>query len=228
MISRRIFFTLAAVACLSGGARGAFITVGSTASGGFGTPVSDASNLVMGYAFTGAGQSITIDAGGSIDIGAENPGVYVTGPAGLTLERSLIIGGFGSAYTPLEEELVDSGNPPPISDGSSIVLNVGALFGAFVPQSLVDTPGFVPFDSDSVAVGVGAASLFLVDDIPYTFTSTGAGVLYFGINESFVGNNSGSFSVEITAVPEPSSLALAGLGTLGLMGYVHNRRRASA
>ncbi|MGE3818777.1 MAG: hypothetical protein AB7I30_05030 [Isosphaeraceae bacterium] len=195
--------------------RGDVVVVGARANGGFGSPVDGPLNMVAGHTFTAAGDVVTIHASGLIDINTLISAIV--GPDGSTTARSDLIGPFGSAYTPLEEKLVDAGTPPPISDGTSPVLNVGALIGAFVPQSIVSNPQFTPFDEDVVPVGISSPSLFLIGSGPVQFTAPGAGTLFLGINEPFVSNNAGSFSVTILAVPEPSSTTLALTGAAALL-----------
>jgi hypothetical protein len=45
-----------------------------------------------------------------------------------------------------------------------------------------------------------------------------SGRLFLGFNDDVFGDNSGSFSVSLSVVPEPSTLALLGLGSLALVG----------
>jgi hypothetical protein len=61
----------------------------------------------------------------------------------------------------------------------------------------------------------------------------GATQLQLGINDDIFSDNRGSFTFTVTgpafsAVPEPSTLTLAGLAGLALSGYASRRRRASA
>ena len=145
------------------------------------------------------------------------------------MPRSFIMGPFPQAYTPLEEALVDAGIPPPISIPSSIVTNIAALIGAFVPETVASQPGFQPRDEDIASIGIPSSALFLIGSGLLSFTALGPGQLFLGINEPFVSNNSGSFQVTITpqqVIPEPPSLALWGIGIIGLFGCSWQRKGA--
>ena len=176
----------------------ATVSVPATAGGGFGSPVLASTNFIVSYLFSQTGQTIEIKASGLIDIGIST----LAGPDGLTLTRGVIAG-----YTPLEEGLLDFGVTVPIGDMDSTVLNVSALIGAFVPESRASEPGFVPLDSDIVegSRGIFSSDLFLIGN-GLTFVAPGEGRLYLGINEPYMINNSGSFSVSMTPVPESSSV----------------------
>ena len=52
---------------------------------------------------------------------------------------------------------------------------------------------------------------------------SGGSHLYLAIQESFAVNNSGAYTGELTAIPEPATLTLTGLGLLGY-GWLHRRR----
>ena len=57
-----------------------------------------------------------------------------------------------------------------------------------------------------------------------TFTvPSGGSHLYLAIQESFSSNDSGAYAGEVTAIPEPATLTLTGLGLLGY-GWVRRRR----
>lgn len=225
------FLYAAAVALslwMSAGSASAAIIVSSNASGGFGEPASGGTPLVLGYTFSAAGESVVISATGTVFMLA--PDMAPAGPDGVTQTRAPILGPFPFAYTPLEEKLVDAGTPPPITDPTSTVLNVGGLFAAFVPESLATTPGFLPLDSDLTAVGIPSSALFLVGSGPIGFVASGPGRLYFGVNEPYVSNNAGQFEVTVgpgtvSAVPEPSTFALFAASAVCMAGINCFRRR---
>lgn len=62
---------------------------------------------------------------------------------------------------------------------------------------------------------------------PGSFSLAKAGIVYFGVPDSFHGDNSGGVSLRVTAVPEPAGmmLLLAGLGALFVR--VQGKRRLS-
>lgn len=97
-------------------------------------------------------------------------------------------------------------------------------------------------DSLNVSADGGPQTLFTAPPInsanwdnwvSQTFTFTAGGTSAF-IEFSSVGLNTNGFDVgldnvrlrEASAVPEPSTLALAGLGGLGLLGYLRRRQRS--
>jgi hypothetical protein len=172
------------------------VAVPGTASGEFGNPDTGSTQFVSAY---------TVDEDGSFDLGVSASGSVTangtpTGPNGFTCTVGT---------TPLEEAGQPPGDP------------CGALIGAFVPQSVVDTPGFVPEDDTNpgVTVGIDPSELFLVGSSD-TVDVTGPGTLFLGINDNDVLGNSGAFDVSISGpppqIPEPATLALVSTGLLGL------------
>jgi hypothetical protein len=85
--------------------------------------------------------------------------------------------------------------------GFGTVTNAGALIGAFVPASLVNTSGFQATDGTKLASGIGIMPnhLFLVGT--YNVISAGPGTLYLGINTAGVNRNSGSLTVLVQSSP---------------------------
>jgi len=78
--------------------------------------------------------------------------------------------------------------------------NIAALIGAFVPQSRVQLNGFSAVDGTKniTAVGIMPSNLFFVGETA-TINVNLAGTLYLGINDTLVGDNSGGFTMEVSA-----------------------------
>jgi hypothetical protein len=85
--------------------------------------------------------------------------------------------------------------------GFGSVANVGALIGAFVPESLENTSGFEALDGTKLTSGVGIMPnrLFFVG--MYNVISVPVGTLYLGINDSVSPTNSGSLTVLVQSSP---------------------------
>ena len=61
---------------------------------------------------------------------------------------------------------------------------------------------------------------------PYSQISPLSGELFLGYNDDHFEDNSGSYSVWITVVPEPSSAALIGLGFAVLCSQARRSKRS--
>ncbi|MCC9603404.1 PEP-CTERM sorting domain-containing protein [Stieleria sp. JC731] len=191
------------------------VVVSAGATGGFGRYDDDVSegggDMVLGWDFSGPNQTILISATGTIRIGPEFPS---NGPGGvaITVDNISVL---QQTYTPLEQQFVDSGVltiPRPVGDSLS---DTGALIGAFVSSTTASFSKFQPRDPDTLGldgIGIAPQDLMLIGDGEFSFTSTEAGRLYLGINDLFPSNNSGSFTVTITAIPEPTSCFALFLG----------------
>jgi hypothetical protein len=176
------------------------VVVPANASGFFGSPSAGATDFVLGYSFSEAGEQVALTTTGTIRLVSP---LMKTDADGATTKRRFIIGSAGSAYLPLEEAAVDAGIPVPITDGHSKIDGVGALIGAFVAESTAAQPTFAARDEDAIGlgqIGITSGALFLIGTGPFTFTAPGPGRLYLGINEPFVSNNDGAFNVSIAEV----------------------------
>jgi hypothetical protein len=162
------------------GATSATCTVPAVATGSFGKPTTSG----------GAGMPlvpcITVSTPGTIIITAQGSWSYrdneTNGPNG----ECNTAAGF---QLPLQEAV---GTAPPTS------CSAGALIGAFVPASIVQSSGFNAVDGtkNRSLIGITPNSLFFVGE--YTaFEANGPGTLFLGINDGTPDDNSGQLTVQI-------------------------------
>ncbi len=138
------------------------------------------------------------------------------------------------------------GNNAPFNE--DVFLDVTAVFSSSntlgPPGALNRVAGAVGAGLDFVTVPTFVGGLptdvpedFEVSNFDGTITSVtlqvppGARFLFVATADSFFSDNSdpdGDFGVQIAVVPEPSSLVLAGVGTVGFLGAVWRRRAARA
>ncbi len=175
------------------------VTVGSPVNGRFGFhPAGFGAGLemVQGFVFDGPA-TVEISASGAITLFPGIPALENVSPDGtdfIGADFSLTRADFG--YVPLEEAAVDGGADHLTFE--DVLPNSGALIGAFVSESTVDSAGFAAIDDDFGVPGISPDQLFLIGSGPFEFTATEPGTLFFGINDNRPGNNTGSFSVTIS------------------------------
>jgi hypothetical protein len=124
-----------------------------------------------------------------------------------------------------------TGNPLSVSAGTS-----------FTPQNAtsgtVTTSTYFNSTTDTTTTGVGASTVSASSNVVagstsgsnYVQTPNAAGSYTLGQTLTLSGLNAGASAnyggTSMVAAPEPSSLAIAGLGGLGLIGYGLRRRKA--
>ena len=145
-------------------------------------------DLVEVHVFKVPGK-VMLEVYGAIDLHPTYRGAMGIGPEGLSAKR-----GNSGNYTPLDEAIVDVRGTSALP---ATMQNNGALFGAFVRESTVNTPGFRPISEDFPDGGIVSVSLFLIGS-GLEFTANEPGTLFVGVNDSRPGNNSGSFSVTVS------------------------------
>lgn len=157
------------------------IFVPGNASGYFGNPVDQSVPLVSAVTVSGPGTITVTYLSGTVDVGGD----HVVGPNGL-----------GSWPT--------AGSQYPLQEASGVTtratIRIGALIGIFVPASRVNRSGFMAIDGtkNAAPAGIMPGGLFFIGE-GKTFSVTAAGTLFLGINDTLVGDNSGGFSVTVSA-----------------------------
>lgn len=167
------------------------IHVDSKTAGYFGAyarTVDEASvDLVKAYVFPSPGV-ITLTVKGKIDLHPDYARFRGVGPNRITFQR-----GTSGCHMPLEEALVDAKGYGALGVRME---RAGAVFGAFVPSSIVDRPGFRPSNEDFPDGRISSVRLFFIGE-RLDFTARQPGTLFLGVNDCRPYNNSGSFSVTI-------------------------------
>jgi hypothetical protein len=132
--------------------------------------------------------TVTYVSGTVTDAGGVN-----TGPNGATWNAE-------GAQSPLQEALGIAGGT---------IDNLDALIGSFVPATTIDNPGiFSALDgTKNVApVGIMPNTLFFIGN-GITYNATEAGTLFLGINDWYVSDNGGGYTVQVSATPLSGSQA---------------------
>ena len=177
------------------------VIVDSKATGGFGyhpdaAPPAGGTPMVLGFVF-GAPSAVAIIATGEIDLYLGLPELEDISPDGTAFDGDNfnLTRALNFSYMPLEEASVDGGAD--FTAFSDTLPDAGALMGAFVPKSTVDSPGFSPKDEDFGVPGIRSDQLFFIGSGPFEFKANEPGTLFLGINDSRASNNTGSFEVTL-------------------------------
>jgi hypothetical protein len=86
-------------------------------------------------------------------------------------------------------------------DGIRNTKHLGALIGAFVPKYRVNGKGFQAIDGtkNAASLGIKPELLRLIGE-EFTFHVKEAGTVFLGINDTIASDNSGGFTVTVSAV----------------------------
>lgn len=183
------------------------------ASGYFGNPADITRPLVPAIEVRGPATIKVSYVSGTLFDG----GVIDTGPNGVPWNNA-------GAQTPLQE--ADG-----VADGT--VDNIDSLIGAFVPVQRVEDCGkFKAIDGtkNATPVGIVPSWLFFIGE-GKTFDVEYAGTLFLGINDYIVSDNSGGFTVEVTATEhgyDPAAQFSATSNPNGTWSYGWSQSRGSA
>ncbi len=177
------------------------VIVDSKATGGFGyfpdaAPPAGGTPMVLGFVF-GAPSTVAIITTGTIDLFLGLPELEDISPDGTAFDGDDfgLTRAYNLGYAPLEEASVDGGAD--FTTFSNTLPELGALMGAFVPKSTVDSPGFSPKDEDFGVPGIRSDQLFFIGSGPFEFKANEPGTLFLGINDNRASNNTGSFEITV-------------------------------
>ena len=186
MKNKIVFFSLLLAFLASGtvNVSAAAVVVPGNATGGFGNPATGYVPLISALKVCSRGTIIISYKSGTVtDCGVN------AGPKGITwvLEPW--------DQMPLQEA---------VGTLSGTVPNLNALIGAFVPASTVETSGFAAVDGTKALapVGIPLNALFFVGKYA-TVEVNGPGTLFLGINDGYVDDNGGSFTVTVNFIQNP-------------------------
>jgi hypothetical protein len=174
--------------------------------------------LVLAVA-SGFASATSVSDGGSgavgtlTDLGTFAAGAYQltgTGVVDLVGDGSFLIDPDGTPAAPVTTPGYGYFNPSGsyLADGDYGAAGANAKIGALI-GSLSATPS-------------SPADWFLIGDSDVVTLST-AGHIYASVNDTFHDNDTGSFTVEVSAVPEPATIGLV-LGALALFALQRRRR----
>jgi len=124
-----------------------------------------------------------------------------------------------------------SSSPVSVTAGTSFTTQSGVSAGTVSTTTYYSSPGVTSglggatvSNSAAYGTGGGLSTASAAYSGPYTLAQTVTLTGAVSTASSF--NYGGTSSVSSIAVPEPSSMAIAGLGALGMIGYGLRRRKA--
>jgi hypothetical protein len=169
------------------------VTVNAKSAGSFGAVnlSVDAGSLEMAkaYGFTEPAR-VTLVADGEVDLHPYIWRIMDVEPDGVSSPR-----GTSGCHLPLEESHVERDG---FDSLPAVMQRGGALFGAFAPASVTNSPNFRAISDNFPRGGILASDLFLVGS-RLDYSAREPGTLFLGINDCNPSNNSGFFSVVISA-----------------------------
>jgi len=221
---------------LLGGSQRAAADILITVSSGASTQTADiASNAFGAAAFTSVGgysvtvQTVIANYPGSSNQGqistTVNVGTFVPGSANLVTTVQLVNPGTGN-------NLVwnsPGSSPVNVSAATSFTSQVGVTAGTVTTATYYSSP---PLTSGIGAATVSQATGPGSGTPPAVVSASNSGTYSLSQTVTLSGavSTASSFNFggtsSVTAVPEPSSMAIAGLGALGMIGYGLRRRKA--
>jgi len=142
--------------------------------------------------------------------------------------------GSGSLTDPLLPWSAPSGTPVIVSSGASFATNPTVTGGLATASTYFDSAPAASFAVSNPAevsstqnpantTGNNSNTTVLANTGTYSLSQR---VVLTGVNAGAASFNYGATSTVTNAVPEPSSVVLVGIGTLGMMGYGLRRRKA--
>jgi hypothetical protein len=180
----------------------------ASAQASFAAPINVAA-AASGYVWPGSGSTPVLT-----DLGSFAAGTYSITASG-TVELVP-----GTTFT-----MNPDGTPNSVVSASGYsYFNLGGSFTADGHYGFAGAAGKIGALVGTLSATPTASDWFLIG-YSKQLTLGSAGHIYAAVNETYAVNDSGAFSVTVTAVPEPESYALF-LAGLGLMGLVARRRVA--
>jgi PEP-CTERM motif len=206
--------------CLTAASLGLMLILSSRAEAGI---------VINGLSYTGTGTSEALTAT------ADQPdgGITTQSYSGYV---DVVVSGIGTAsgITPSDPFYLLS-NPPSHSSTYTLAFGTSPLTGW--PTGSPSASNAIVYDVDAgMQVTAPYFPAYRSDHTYDVVLNTGTSIpslLHFGIEDGNYADNSGAYTIKVTQlvaaaiVPEPSSLALAGIASLLVISYARHRHRAA-